>query len=89
FYIVKQYKPLLLPNQKFSFYRWDKNVARLFALLFSVLIKFIYVLLYFRRFRLAIVLIGLGILLLVCMKISRDIQLKRKKRRRLQLPLSM
>ncbi|KAF9609449.1 hypothetical protein IFM89_016249 [Coptis chinensis] len=67
----------------------DVNVARLLALLFSVLVISAYMTLYFRRFRLSFVIICLGILLPICLKISRRRKLAKKRERRMLLPLSM
>ncbi|CAM8912536.1 unnamed protein product [Rhodiola kirilowii] len=45
--------------------------------------------LYFRHIRLAMILVCVTMLLLSCMKITKQVRLARKKRRRMLLPLSM
>ncbi|KAF6176283.1 hypothetical protein GIB67_023574 [Kingdonia uniflora] len=47
------------------------------------------VLLYFRYIQLALGLIFITTLLLVCMKIAKQVRLERKKKKRMLLPLSM
>ncbi|KAF5198358.1 Nadh-ubiquinone oxidoreductase chain [Thalictrum thalictroides] len=69
--------------------RTDLTVARVVALLFGVLVIFIFVAFYFRHFWLSLILICFGILLPVCLKISRRRKLAIKRERRMLLPLSM
>ncbi|KMS95552.1 hypothetical protein BVRB_007150 [Beta vulgaris subsp. vulgaris] len=45
--------------------------------------------LYFRHVRLAFILLCVTLFLLLCMKVSKQIRLARKKKRRMLLPLSM
>lgn len=45
--------------------------------------------LYFRHLRLAFILVCITLLLLLCMKITKQVRLARKKKRRMLLPLSM
>ncbi|KAA8531867.1 hypothetical protein F0562_006416 [Nyssa sinensis] len=66
----------------------DVAVAIFWALLFCVLVVSSYVTLYFRHFWLSFVILCLGILLPICLRISRQ-ALARKRDRRLLLPLSM
>ncbi|KAI3851330.1 hypothetical protein MKX03_023086 [Papaver bracteatum] len=69
--------------------RADVAVALLWALLFTVLLVSTYVAIHFRNFKISGFIICLGILLPVCLKISRQRKLARKRERRLLLPLSM
>ncbi|XP_072956072.1 uncharacterized protein [Typha angustifolia] len=59
------------------------------GLLCCFLIISSYVTLYFRYFRLSVVIICLGILFPTCLHIIRQRKLARKRERRLLLPLSM
>ena len=45
--------------------------------------------LYFRHMRLAFILVCITLLLLICMKVTKQVRLARKKKRRMLLPLSM
>ncbi|CAN8234476.1 unnamed protein product [Cochlearia groenlandica] len=45
--------------------------------------------LFFKRLRLAFILVCIALLLLVCMKIAKKVRLSRKKNRKMFLPLSM
>ena len=45
--------------------------------------------LYFRHIRLAFILVIVTMLLLLCMKITKQVRVARKKKRRMLLPLSM
>ena len=45
--------------------------------------------LYFRHMRLAFILVCITMLLLLCMKVTKQVRLARKKKRRMLLPLSM
>ncbi|KAF0915327.1 hypothetical protein E2562_035554 [Oryza meyeriana var. granulata] len=69
--------------------RRDLKVALFYAILFSLLMVSCYVALYLRWFRLSAIFVVFGILLPVSLKISRHRRLKRKRERRLLLPLSM
>ncbi|KAL5704589.1 hypothetical protein ACHQM5_022993 [Ranunculus cassubicifolius] len=69
--------------------RADETVARLLALLFSVLVVLAYATLYFRYFRLSFAIVCFGMLLPVCLKFSRRRKLAKRKERRMLLPLSM
>ncbi|KAF8405217.1 hypothetical protein HHK36_010117 [Tetracentron sinense] len=69
--------------------RADCIVSLLWALLFTMLVVFSYVALYFRLIRFSAIVICLGILLPTCLRISRQRKLARKRERRMLLPLSM
>ncbi|KAF8082374.1 hypothetical protein N665_0830s0021 [Sinapis alba] len=45
--------------------------------------------LYFKQLELAFILVCVSLLLLVCMKITKQVRIARKKKRRMLLPLSM
>ncbi|KAF3486628.1 hypothetical protein F2Q69_00054866 [Brassica cretica] len=45
--------------------------------------------LYFQRLQVAFVLLCFALLLLVCLKVTKQVRLARKKKRRMLLPLSM
>ncbi|KAG5246552.1 NADH-ubiquinone oxidoreductase chain [Salix suchowensis] len=45
--------------------------------------------LYFRHMQLAFILVCITLLLLLCMKVTKQVRLARKKKRRMLLPLSM
>ncbi|XP_059460573.1 uncharacterized protein LOC132189797 [Corylus avellana] len=61
-------------------------IWELFILAFLV---FSAVSLYFRHMRLALILVCITILLLLCMRITKQVRLARKKKRRMLLPLSL
>ncbi|KMZ56277.1 hypothetical protein ZOSMA_97G00440 [Zostera marina] len=67
----------------------DKAVALLWALLFCLLVISSYVTLYYRYFGFSAFIIFLCIFLPLCLKISRQRRLAKKRERRLLLPLSM
>ncbi|KAF7111107.1 hypothetical protein CFC21_111151 [Triticum aestivum] len=69
--------------------RRDLRVALLYAFLFCFLMVSCYAALYLKWFKLSSLFVILGILLPVSLKISRHRRLKRKRERRLLLPLSM
>ncbi|XP_047085673.1 uncharacterized protein LOC124697079 [Lolium rigidum] len=69
--------------------RRDLKVALLYAVLFCFLMVSCYAALYLKWFKLSSLFVFLGILLPVILKISRHRRLKRKRERRLLLPLSM
>jgi hypothetical protein len=71
------------------FCRRDLKIALFNAILFCVLMVSCYGALYLRWFRLSATLVFFGILVPVVVKISRHRRLKRKRERRLLLPLSM
>ncbi|PAN50738.1 hypothetical protein PAHAL_9G542400 [Panicum hallii] len=67
----------------------DLKVALIYAVLFCFLMVTCYVALYLKWFKLSAMFVIFGILLPVSLKISRHRRLKRKRERRLLLPLSM
>uniref|UniRef100_A0A0D9VRH8 Uncharacterized protein n=1 Tax=Leersia perrieri TaxID=77586 RepID=A0A0D9VRH8_9ORYZ len=69
--------------------RRDLKVALFYAIFFCILMVSCYVALYLRWFRLSAIFVVFGILIPVSLKISRHRRLKRKRERRLLLPLSM
>ena len=71
------------------FCRKDLKVALIYAVLFCFLMVSCYVALYLKWFKLSAMFVIFGILLPVSLKISRHRRLKRKRERRLLLPLSM
>jgi hypothetical protein len=80
----------VLPKPVFFFsFRRDLKVALLYAVFFCFLMVSCYVALYLKWFKLSSLFVFLGILLPVILKISRHRRLKRKRERRLLLPLSM
>ncbi|OEL34125.1 hypothetical protein BAE44_0004854 [Dichanthelium oligosanthes] len=69
--------------------RRDLKVALICAVLFCFLMVSCYIALYLKWFKLSAMFVIFGILLPVTLKISRNRRLKRKRERRLLLPLSM
>ncbi|KAL2895599.1 hypothetical protein RDABS01_011508 [Bienertia sinuspersici] len=69
--------------------RVDIVVFVIWELVILAFLVFSGVSLYFRHVRLAFVLLCVTLLLLLCMKVSKQIRLARKKKRRMLLPLSM
>ncbi|KAL8130689.1 hypothetical protein V2J09_019844 [Rumex salicifolius] len=69
--------------------RLDIAIFVIWELLILACLVFSAVSLYFRRIRLAFILICITALLLLCMKITKKLRLARKKKRRMLLPLSM
>ncbi|KAK9740105.1 hypothetical protein RND81_03G011600 [Saponaria officinalis] len=69
--------------------RVDIVIFVIWELVILAFLVFSGVSLYFRHVRLAFILICVTLLLLVCMKIAKQIRLARKKKRRMLLPLSM
>ncbi|XP_020244432.1 uncharacterized protein LOC109822610 [Asparagus officinalis] len=69
--------------------RRDVLVALSFGLLFCLLMISSYLTLYYRYFKVSAVVIFLGVLLPVCLKVSRKKKLAKKRERRMLLPLSM
>uniref|UniRef100_A0ACD5TWF1 Uncharacterized protein n=1 Tax=Avena sativa TaxID=4498 RepID=A0ACD5TWF1_AVESA len=76
------------PNPHISSRR-DLKVALLYAVLFCFLMVSCYAALYLKWFKLSSLFVFFGILLPIGLKISRNRRLKRKRERRLLLPLSM
>ncbi|XP_010266963.1 PREDICTED: uncharacterized protein LOC104604358 [Nelumbo nucifera] len=69
--------------------RVDVVIWVIWELVVLALLVFSAVSLYFRHVRVAFSLICVAMLLFVCMKITKQVRLARKKKRRMLLPLSM
>ncbi|XP_057974350.1 uncharacterized protein LOC131162170 isoform X2 [Malania oleifera] len=69
--------------------RVDVVVFVVWELIILAFLVFSAVSLYFRHMRLALILVCITMLLLLCMKITKQIRLARKRKRRMLLPLSM
>ncbi|KAL9225729.1 hypothetical protein vseg_001619 [Gypsophila vaccaria] len=69
--------------------RVDIVIFVIWELVILAFLVFSGVSLYFRHVRLAFILICVTLLLLLCMKVTKQIRLTRKKKRRMLLPLSM
>ncbi|GFP86964.1 hypothetical protein PHJA_000840200 [Phtheirospermum japonicum] len=69
--------------------RVDVAIFVIWELVILALFVFSAVSLYFRHFMLALILLCITLLLLTCMKITKQVRLARKKQRRMLLPLSM
>uniref|UniRef100_A0A5B6Z9T8 Uncharacterized protein n=1 Tax=Davidia involucrata TaxID=16924 RepID=A0A5B6Z9T8_DAVIN len=69
--------------------RVDVVVFVIWELVILAFLVFSAVSLYFKHLRLAFLLVCITLLLLLCMKITKQVRLARKKKRRMLLPLSM
>lgn len=69
--------------------RVDVVIFVIWELVILAFLVFSAVSLYFRHMQLAFILICITMLLLLCMKITKQVRLARKKKRRMLLPLSM
>ncbi|ESW08133.1 hypothetical protein PHAVU_009G021200 [Phaseolus vulgaris] len=69
--------------------RVDVVVFVIWELIILAFLVFSVVSLYFKHIRLAFILVCITVLLLLCMKITKQVRLARKKKRRMLLPLSM
>ncbi|KAL9445759.1 hypothetical protein AB3S75_013612 [Citrus x aurantiifolia] len=69
--------------------RVDVVIFVIWELVILAFLVFSAVSLYFRHMRLAIMLVSITMLLLLCMKVTKQVRLARKKKRRMLLPLSM
>ncbi|XP_059636851.1 uncharacterized protein LOC132278959 [Cornus florida] len=69
--------------------RVDVVVYVIWELVILAFLVFSAVSLYFKHLRLAFILVCITLLLLLCMKITKQVRLDRKKKRRMLLPLSM
>ncbi|KAG5250257.1 NADH-ubiquinone oxidoreductase chain [Salix suchowensis] len=76
-------------TSNFTSTRMDVVVFVLWELVIIAFLVFSAVSLYFRHTRLAFILVCITMLLLLCMKITKQVRLARKKKRRMLLPLSM
>ncbi|GMI78565.1 hypothetical protein like AT1G20460 [Hibiscus trionum] len=72
-----------------SSYRVDVMVFVIWELVILAFLVFSAVSLYFRHMQLAFILVCITMLLLLCMKITKQVRLARKKKRRMLLPLSI
>lgn len=69
--------------------RVDVVVFVIWELVILAFLVFSVVSLYFKHIQLAFILVCITVLLLLCMKITKQVRLARKKKRRMLLPLSM
>ncbi|XP_075480765.1 LOW QUALITY PROTEIN: uncharacterized protein LOC142521445 [Primulina tabacum] len=69
--------------------RVDVAIFVLWELVILAFLVFSAVSLYFKHLRLAVILFCLTLLLILCMKITKQIKLARKRKRRMLLPLSL
>ncbi|EYU17534.1 hypothetical protein ABFS82_03G078200 [Erythranthe guttata] len=69
--------------------RVDTAIFVIWELVVLALFVFSAVSLYFRHIRLAVLLLSIALLLLLCMRVTKQVKLARKKQRRMLLPLSM
>ncbi|XP_021810217.1 uncharacterized protein LOC110753592 [Prunus avium] len=69
--------------------RVDVVLFVIWELVILAFLVFSAVSLYFRHVRLAFILLCIAMLLLLCIKITKQVRLARKKKRRMLLPLSM
>ncbi|XP_062019323.1 uncharacterized protein LOC133735890 [Rosa rugosa] len=69
--------------------RVDVVLFVIWELVILAFLVFSAVSLYFRHMRLAFILLCIAMLLLLCIKVTRQVKLARKKKRRMLLPLSM
>ncbi|KAL6207611.1 hypothetical protein ABKV19_019337 [Rosa sericea] len=69
--------------------RVDVVLFVIWELVILAFLVFSAVSLYFRHMRLAFILVCIAMLLLLCIKVTRQVKLARKKKRRMLLPLSM
>ncbi|GKU98101.1 hypothetical protein SLE2022_122220 [Rubroshorea leprosula] len=69
--------------------RVDVVIFVIWELVILAFLVFSAVSLYFRHMQLAFILVCMTMLLLLCMKITKQVRLARKKKRRMLLPLSM
>ncbi|CAL0333176.1 unnamed protein product [Lupinus luteus] len=76
-------------SSNFATSRVDVVVFVIWELFILAFLVFSAVSLYFRHIRLAFVLVCITVLLLLCMKIAKQVRLAKKKKRRMLLPLSM
>ncbi|KAK4600165.1 hypothetical protein RGQ29_010007 [Quercus rubra] len=69
--------------------RVDVVIFVIWELVILAFLVFSAVSLYFRHMQLAFILVCITMLLLLCMKVTKQVRLARKKKRRMLLPLSM
>ncbi|CAH8330316.1 unnamed protein product [Eruca vesicaria subsp. sativa] len=76
-------------TSNFSSSRVDVVVFVIWELVILAFLVFSAVSLYFKRLQLAFILLSVTLLLLLSMKITKQVRVARKKKRRMLLPLSM
>ncbi|KAL0701909.1 hypothetical protein Bca4012_058031 [Brassica carinata] len=76
-------------TSNFSSSRVDVVVFVIWELVILAFLVFSAVSLYFKRLELAFILVCVTLLLLLCMKITKQVRVARKKKRRMLLPLSI
>ncbi|KAJ8772684.1 hypothetical protein K2173_027861 [Erythroxylum novogranatense] len=76
-----------IPNPTYS--RVDVVIFVIWELMSLAFLVFSAVSLYFRHIQLAFILVCITVLLLLGMKVTKQVRLNRKKKRRMLLPLSM
>ncbi|XP_019465122.1 PREDICTED: uncharacterized protein LOC109363341 [Lupinus angustifolius] len=76
-------------SSNFSTSRVDVVVFVIWELFILAFLVFSAVSLYFRHIQLGFILVCITVLLLLCMKIAKQVRLAKKKKRRMLLPLSM
>ncbi|GLT31342.1 hypothetical protein SLA2020_060840 [Shorea laevis] len=76
-------------TSNFASSRVDVVIFVIWELIILAFLVFSAVSLYFRHMKLAFFLVCITLLLLLCMKITKQVRLARKKKRRMLLPLSM
>ena len=84
-------RPILIIVLSLLFFgcRVDVVVFVILELVILAFLVFSAVSLYFRHIQLAFILVCITMLLLLCMRITKQVRLARKKKRRMLLPLSM
>ncbi|CAI0434974.1 unnamed protein product [Linum tenue] len=76
-------------SNSFSHSRVDVVIFVIWELVVLAFLVFSAVSLYFRHMRLAFILVCITLILVLCMKVTKQVRLARKKKRRMLLPLSM
>ncbi|PIN12037.1 hypothetical protein CDL12_15354 [Handroanthus impetiginosus] len=79
----------LFSNSNLASSRVDVAIFVIWELVILAFFVFSVVSLYFMHIKLAIILLCITLLLVLCMKITKQVKLARKKQRRMLLPLSM
>ncbi|XP_057797009.1 uncharacterized protein LOC131013022 [Salvia miltiorrhiza] len=80
---------LFSSTSNLAYSRVDVAIFVIWELVILAVFVFSAVSLYFRHLRLAVLLLCITLVLLLCMKITKQVRLARKKQRRMLLPLSM
>ncbi|XP_052203043.1 uncharacterized protein LOC127808509 [Diospyros lotus] len=76
-------------TSNFASSRVDVVIFVIWELMILAFVVFSVVSLYFSHMKLAIVLVCVALIMCVCMKVTKQVRLARKKKRRMLLPLSM